>query len=657
MRRRSLLILGGVIVLLAPFGEGGRTPPALLLLHGLALLYLAIAFCRASLPARGGGPGSTDPFLQVALPMSAALLAAGASSIGAAYPFAAALGIWDLVVPCVLFACALLSEPTERDLLRLRLLVVASTLAQAILALARYPGGGAMAAGASFLNPGHLAAFLNLGFFLCAAAAMVPAARPRTRLLWGLGAAVHLLSLGRLESRGSFLALIAGLLFLAGRDFRSWTPRLRAGALLLIGLVAAGAGLVVRERFARADDPYRYHRLQIWKAARGMIDDHPLFGHGPGSFPHVSSAYNFPAGAGPVRYGRIFQGAHNAYLTLAAELGAPAALCFAATAFACLRALLKRREIASGLEGCVSGAGLSILALLVQGAVEDLQQRPALMLVPALLAGTALGVLRGPFLRPAPIFRPSRPARLLAAAGMIYLFFLAVLLPYLADHEARVARRLGREGLPRMRRAAGLVPFQPEYHHDLAMAILNSGPLSAEAFAEAESELLLAERLKPVDYRFPLLLARVEARVVPHLFDDRAAKARALERYHRAVRLAPLDPRPCLELAAHLVDLDRRPEALQVVRDGLRLEPDFMRARILEASILLDLGRNEEARASMDAARRTLAALTGYAPDSDYAREITADARPERERLEAILGGPATAGMTRYQTLRTPSGR
>ena len=653
MTRQALLVTGGALVLLAPFREGGRDPLGLLLLHGLVLLYLVVACRRAPRSGWGGGPGSADPFVLVALPMGTALLAAGASAIGAAYPFAAGMGTWDLVAPCILFACALLSEPTERDLLRLRLLVVASTLVQAILALARYPRGGAMAAGASFLNPSHLAAFLNLGFFLCAAAAMVPAARPRTRLLWGLGASVHLLSIGRLESRGAFLALVAGLLFLAGRDFLNWTPRLRAGALLLIGLVAAGAGLVVRERFARADDPYRYHRLEIWRASWGMMEDHPLFGHGPGSFPHVSSVYNFPAGAGPVRYGRTFHGAHNAYLTLAAELGAPAALCFAAAAFACLRALLKRREIASGLEGCVSGAGLSILALLVQGAVEDLQERPALMLVPALLAGTTLGVLRGPFLRPAPIFRASRPARLLAATGMIYLFFLAVLLPYLADHEARVARRLGREGLPRMRRAAGLVPFQPEYHHDLAMAVLNSGPLSAEGFAEAESELLEAERLKPIDYRFPLLLARVEARFAPRLFDDRAAKVRALERYHRAVRLAPLDPRPRLELAAHLVDLDRRPEALEVVREGLRLEPDFVRARILEASILLDLDRHEDAEVSLAAVRATLSALSEYFPTSGYAIEITADARPERERLEAILGGPGTAEAPRIQE---PSG-
>jgi tetratricopeptide (TPR) repeat protein len=180
------------------------------------------------------------------------------------------------------------------------------------------------------------------------------------------------------------------------------------------------------------------------------------------------------------------------------------------------------------------------------------------------------------------------------------------------------------------------------------MAILNLGPLSAETFAEAESELLEAERLKPIDYRFPLLRARLEARFAPRLFADRGAAERATVLYRRAVRLAPLDPRPRLELAAHLVDQGRRPEALEVVREGLRLEPDFVRARILEASILLDLGRHEDAVASLAAVRATLSALSEYSPESGYASEITADARPERERLEAVLGGRATADAPRF---------
>ena len=70
-----------------------------------------------------------------------------------------------------------------------------------------------------------------------------------------------------------------------------------------------------------------------------------------------------------------------------------------------------------------------------------------------------------------------------------------------------------------------------------------------------------------------------------------------------------------------------------------------MRARVLKASILLDAGRRDDARASLDLAEQTLRALRGYEPDSGYARDITMDARSERERVAASLrvgDSPAT---------------
>jgi O-antigen ligase len=637
MTRRALLVLGAAIVLLAPFREGGRDPVALFLVHSLVLVYVMLVLANRPRPAWAGGPW-------VLLPMGLGLAAATASALAAAYPFAAGLGLLDLFIPSLVFAAALSGDPGAEDLRALRLAVVVSSGAQAILALARYPGGGAMAAGASFLNPNHLAAFLNLGFFLCAVAAAAPGKAPRARLMWSVTALLHLLAIGVLQSRGGILALLAGLVVLAWRIGPSLTLRRRAAVVLSILLLSGIAGLVLHRRFASADDPYRYHRLAIWRASCGMIREHPILGFGPGSFPHVSAAYNFPAGAGPVRYGRTFQEAHSAYLTLMAEAGAPATLGFAIAAVACLLALMKRRGASEDLDGCVSGLGLAILVLLVQAAVEDLQDRPALTIIPALLAGTTLAVLRRRSAVESPPIRLARTARMLLALGLVYLFLLAVLLPFLGDREAANARRMGREGLPRMRRAARLVPFQPEYHHDLAMALLNSGPLSPDSLAETQSELLEAERLKPADYRFPLLLARLEARAVPRLFADPGAGERAVDLYDRSVRLAPLDPRLRVEMAALLVDLGRSERALQVVRQALQLEPAFVRARIMEGSILLDLGRRDEARAALQAAGGTLAGLPAPLPDSGYAREILADARSERERLEALLGGPATAG-------------
>src|SRR5262249_14270310 len=211
-----------------------------------------------------------------------------------------------------------------------------------------------------------------------------------------------------------------------------------------------------------------------------------------------------------------------------------------------------------GADQPVFGVGLGFLALLAQGCVEDLQARPALLIVPAILAGAAVAAIRRAAPRsapevPAPMMDAAngpvpRPGRLVAAVAIVYVFLLAVLLPWWADREAHTALSLGRSGLPHMERAVVLNPLHPEYRNDIAMAILNSGPLTPSGYARAMAELLEARRLKSCDYRFPLHLARLESRYAPRLFDDAKGMDRAVPLYREAVRLVPFDPRPRLEL-------------------------------------------------------------------------------------------------------------
>src|SRR5436309_8349823 len=404
------------------------------------------------------------------------------------------------------------------------------------------------------------------------------------------------------------------------------------GALLACALGAAG---VLGARFARSEDPHRYARVAIWKATSAMIAERPLLGFGPGMFPHISTRFNFPVDIGPVRYGRNFQGAHSGFLTLAAEAGVPAAASILAALLGGTLLLLRARADENGV---LLGVGLVLLALLVQGCVEDLQVRPVLTIVPALLAGAAVAAMRRLRAGRSSAGRRRSPfARLVGATIAVYLFAIGILLPYWAHREAVMALDLGPSGLPHMVRAAALNPLHPDYRNDLAMAILNSGPLTPEGYARAATDLLEARRLKPIDYRFPLHLARLEARFAARLFDDTKARERAVALYREGVRLAPLDPRPRLELASHLHDMGLPGEALQELQRALVLEPSFLRARVLEASSLVDTGRRTQARVSLKQAEATLVALTAYLPDSSHARDIVMDGRVERERLAAVL--------------------
>ena len=307
MSSRAALVPAAAIVLLAPLGQGGREPGALFVLHTLALLFIVLVWAGREGPRLRPQAILAEPRWRVSALAGCGLLLALVSALRASYPLASALGALDLVVPFALFATAVRADPDDRVLHRLRALVVASTSLQALLALARYGPDDPRAAGRAFLNPNHLAAFLNVGLLLSLVAACAPAAARRTRAAWGALAALHLLVIFLLESRGAIAALLTALLvFLAGR-FRALSPRgrtLAIGSLLACVLTASA---VLGARFARSPDPYRYTRAAIWRATGAMIAERPLLGFGPGMFPHVSARFNFPVDTGPVRYGRTFR--------------------------------------------------------------------------------------------------------------------------------------------------------------------------------------------------------------------------------------------------------------------------------------------------------------------------------------------------------------
>jgi len=630
------------IVLIAPFREGGREPLALMILHLIVVVFVVGSFWRQGLPR---------PLPRATIgPAAAALGLAAVAAWRADYPFAAWIGLVDLAVVMAVFLAAMTRGGLPGRARTIRTAVVVAALLQAVLVFVRFRSGGAMAAGVSFLNPNHLAAFLNIGLALALPAAVEAAERwrgaagprrsatGRAAIAWGSAILVLLTAALLLGSRGAAVGLLAMCgAFLATR-WKTWARPARAAALgILVCLLLAGAARIVL-RFSANEDPYRYHRLAIWRAATGMIAERPLFGFGTGMFPHLAPARNFPVDAGPLRYERGFDGAHAAPLTLAVEVGLPAAALAIAAVIGVVTALL-RPGAAGPASTAGLGAGLAIVALLAHGGFEDLHRRPALMLIPALQAGTAIGARQRRTLAVARAGFAGWPAagRAFVVVAIVYGAGLGIVLPWLAHHEAEAARRAGSEGIERMRRAARLNPLHPEYRHDLAMAVLNSGPPTPERYAASYRLLAEARRLKPIDPRFPLLLGRLEALAGDRLFHDGGAVERATTLYREAIRLAPHDPRPRLELAHHLLEADDAPAALREIRAALVVEPHFVRARILEASTLIRMGRSAEAaraRALLDA---TFEVLRGFQPGSGYAREIVEDSPEARARLDALL--------------------
>ncbi|HET8945839.1 MAG TPA: O-antigen ligase family protein, partial [Candidatus Polarisedimenticolia bacterium] len=462
----------------------------------------------------------------------------------------------------------------------------------------------------------------------------------RIAALWSGAVLLHLGALLPLQSRGVLVALACGGAVLTAAVWRDLPGRGKGilAAVLLVTMTAGG--LLVARRFAENDDPDRFTRVPIWKSSLAMAFERPVLGLGPGQFAHEAPRHNFPLERSPVRYGRQFAGAHSFPLTLLAEEGIPGLLLAAALGIGLAATLLRAARRGNDL---LLGAAAALTAFGAQAFVEDLQDRPAVLMTAALLAGSACAVARGWRMRPQGAgIEPdaARRAKLdPLPAGALLLVAACVVAggvvrPWLAWREAAAARALGEEGLPRLRRAAAIDPFNPWHREGLAMAALQGGgPPDRARYAAAAIELDTALQLAPREPRLLLLRARLEAVAARSLLPAPATIDRAAALYEEAARNAPCDPRPRLEQAGFLAEQGRTGEARATLQAALLLEPNYRRARLLLADLDERDGKEEDAGAALDALLASDAALRDYVPDSPYAAEIVRDAPAERQRI------------------------
>lgn len=619
---KSATFLAALLILLPPFGEGGRSPLALAAGQLLVLGFLWVACLeRASDQDTAGG----RPRLVLAC-AAAIVLLAFVSTLLAGYRYAALLGLMDRLAIAAAFTGALLHFGRHRGLARLRDLLILSCVVQAACALGFAAEGGLESAARLFQNRSQLAAFLAFGLALAAGALFEPHGdRAGRRGMQIAAVAILAAALVSLQSRGALLGAAVAAAALVAVHGRRLTPRGRAVAIAVAVLVLAAGGYALHRRFASSDDPDRYTRVAIWRAALGMIAERPWLGFGPAQFAHEAARFNFPLERSPVRFGRGFRGAHSLPLTFAAEDGLPAAALAVALVLGVTLALLRSGRRGDARGALLATAGAAILGLAAQGCVEDLQERPAILLSAALLAGSALACTRRDPVVSGRVPQRAWPAPAAAALLASWVAGAAVVVPYLGWRQAETARALGKEGLPHMRRAAALVPGDAAPHRDLAMAELQGGPPDAERYAAAAIELDAARAAAPRDATIALLRARLEAIAATRLFPGGPSAARAAALYDEAAGLAPTDPRPRFEAAGYFDGQGLHEEAIDRLRAALLLEPHYRRARLALIDLLARAGRGEEARREASELGRSDRLLRDYDPDSPYAREITAD--------------------------------
>lgn len=262
----------------------------------------------------------------------------------------------------------------------------------------------------SFAQPNELGAFAMV-VVLVGAGLLLGARSLRERLLAGLLVLPSLAALSLSLSRGAWIgaALAAAALVVLLPQARRAV--LLAGVPLLLLAAALGAFApeqpqvqVVGARLESLRDPAANPydgRPRIWAEARREVALEPWTGHGPGSFPLVST--RSASDAQTVRADH----AHDVLLTVAAEAGLPAAALLVgltvAVGFAVRDALprlpLPDAAVAAGLAAaCVGIAG--------QGIVDFVQRNPVLLMTDFVVLGLLLAAVRS-----RPSTAASRPER------------------------------------------------------------------------------------------------------------------------------------------------------------------------------------------------------------------------------------------------------
>ncbi|MGY1662351.1 O-antigen ligase family protein [Geodermatophilus sp. SYSU D00705] len=194
------------------------------------------------------------------------------------------------------------------------------------------------------------------------------AGRPAAAAAWGAVLALLLVGAAATLSRGGILAITAVLVWALVRGLVP--ARFLAAAGALLAALAVPILLLAHDVVRQALDQKQYiaasnvdTRLLRWQAAARMLADNPLLGVGPGGFRGGYVEYS-----GFAELAELTPVAHEMYLEVGAELGAPALLLFVggivAAVVASEQAIRRRRA-----EGAAVGDTRVLAALAVQGSL------------------------------------------------------------------------------------------------------------------------------------------------------------------------------------------------------------------------------------------------------------------------------------------------
>ena len=300
------------------------------------------------------------------------------------------LTIGMTVVPFVLVADAC-ARPSRKLLFALA--IVAGAVLAALLAYVDHMTGNyqRMVLGSvenAIPAAEYLGAVVPLGVALLLEEVAAPLAGP----LYGLGVGSLVITFIMTKSRGPLPAAITGFGMAVGMSLRRW----RYGLIAAAACCAAFAIFIVANPGSRAANAMQtgrrdsQSRLVTWQKTVERIQERPVLGHGPGSFPGLNVTYVDEK----VTIHQL--NAHSAWLQVTCDtgvLGVGGLLAFLVLGF---MSVLRRSRSTRGLDRAVSVGSLGGVAVVLLAGFFSVSTdaEPGMLLFALMALGAASGVPR-----------------------------------------------------------------------------------------------------------------------------------------------------------------------------------------------------------------------------------------------------------------------
>lgn len=401
-------------------------------------------------------------------------------------------------------------------------------------------------AGATFVNPNHLATLMVLLLPMALGQVFLARTKGPIRVFHGYGAAMMLAGLAVTMSRGGWLAggAVLGIFFtwLLIRRRQMRIPALVGLSLVLVGgsvfLARSGKAWQRLTDVAAVGKPDSGDRLPLWMPAIRMWKDNPWLGVGPGHYDVRFPQYRDHQIQVNPGY------AHNEYLNLLADFGlVGTGLVAIAVLIAVGGILLSRKYVERGIgdlgdkgsnrTAFFVGASIGMVGIALHAAVDFIMHIPALGVAVVLVGGMLGSTIR--FASERWWHTPrwwSRCLLSLAACGSLVVLVPSAVRGFregLHLNRAASASKITPELMSHLRAAAALVPDNPRTAFEIGENLRRlsfAGETGWEASGREAIEWLdKAHKLNPRD---PMV--HVSAGLTWHWLGDSAKASRAFEK-------------------------------------------------------------------------------------------------------------------------------